>query len=128
MRGRRGHARPCRALVDDVSARCRGGEGAGVACLLVGALLLPLAQRLHMPFAAVGFASVVALIPGVFLFRMSSGLVALQNDAASASSSLIGETFSDGMTAVRIALAMILGLTQPKRFYEPVGFRVRGRS
>lgn len=101
--------------------------GAGVACLIVGALLLPLAQRLHMPFASVGFASVVALIPGVFIFRMSGGLVALQTNAASASSSLVGETFSDGMTALLIVLAMILGLTLPKRLYEAVSFRARGR-
>ena len=88
--------------------------GALIACLVVGVIITPIADRLQLPFAGVAFASVVSLIPGVFLFRMAAGMVEFATLGPQASQQLLLQVFADATTAVLIILAMSFGLIIPK--------------
>jgi uncharacterized membrane protein YjjP (DUF1212 family) len=86
-----------------------------VSCLIAGILLVPISHYLRMPFAAIGFASVVALVPGIYVFRMLSGLVQF---AHLPTPDLLTSLASDGATAVLVITGMATGLAVPMQVYS----------
>jgi uncharacterized membrane protein YjjB (DUF3815 family) len=63
------------------------------------------------------------MIPGVYLFRMASGIVQIGSGSQTTTSQLIAATTSDGMIAVMIILAMSFGLIIPKMLIDFVSDR-----
>jgi len=96
--------------------------GAFVACLLVGLILASVARRRQMPFAAIGFASVVSMMPGVFIFRMASGLVQLAHNSI-ITLDFLRATIGDGVIAFTVILAMSLGVVLPKTVMDHLANR-----
>lgn len=97
--------------------------GSLLSCLFVGTIISPVADRLRLPFAGLAFASVVSLIPGVFLFRMAGGLVELLQPGAAARPDLVGSVIFDAANAFLITTAMTVGLILPRMVNEWISTR-----
>ncbi len=89
-----------------------------ISCLLVGLIVAPIIDRLRLPFAAAGFTAVVSMMPGFFLFRAASGLIALVAAGPHAPADLVPGVVANGVTAFLIILAMTLGLILPRMLVE----------
>jgi uncharacterized membrane protein YjjB (DUF3815 family) len=86
--------------------------GALVACLTVGLVQTPVGHRWRMPFAPIGFASVVSMLPGAYLFPMASGL-AQMTAGAGASATLVSTTLYNGVVAAAVVLPRLSGAHGP---------------
>ncbi|WP_111510499.1 threonine/serine exporter family protein [Mycobacterium kyogaense] len=83
-----------------------------LACLLAGAVLTPVAYLKGIPFAAAGFAAVVAMVPGMYVFRAVAGAAEL---ATHATDPVLLAVVSDGITATLTVAGMAVGLAVPSR-------------
>ncbi len=99
--------------------------GAAAACFFAGIVATPLSHKLKLPFAAVAFASVVSLMPGVFLFRMSSELVEIYKLGGKSTELILGSAVSDAMLTMMICLAIAFGLIIPKLLIDRLFYEAR---
>ncbi|GLR84088.1 threonine/serine exporter family protein [Bradyrhizobium iriomotense] len=97
--------------------------GALVACILVSIIVTPVVDRLHLPFAALGFSAVVPMIPGIFLFQTASAVVELVSMGPRAPVTLLTNIAANGATAFLVILAMAIGLILPRLVLERVHSR-----
>jgi uncharacterized membrane protein YjjP (DUF1212 family) len=86
-----------------------------LSCLLVGLLMVPISHYKRIPFAGIGFAAVVALVPGVFVFRTLSGFVEFANHP---SAQLLSAASAELIGATIIVSGMALGLALPMHVYS----------
>ena len=92
--------------------------GALVSCVLVSIIVTPVADRLHLPFAALAFSAVVSMMPGFFLFNAAAGLVELVAIGPAAPPALLTGIVTNSATAFLIIMAMTLGLILPRMLFE----------
>jgi uncharacterized membrane protein YjjP (DUF1212 family) len=94
------------------------GAGALISCMLVSIIVTPVADRLHLPFAALAFSAVVSMMPGFFLFNAAAGLVELVAIGPGAPPALLTGIVTNSATAFLIIMAMTLGLILPRMLFE----------
>jgi len=97
--------------------------GTFYACLMVGIILTIVAHWKKMPFAAMSFAAVVSMLPGIYIFKMTSGLLQLASGSHT-TLPLISATISDSLTAILITLVMSVGLLVPKLMIDFIYARI----
>ncbi len=107
-------------------AEANVATGALVACVLVSVTVTPVANRLHLPFAALGFSAVVSMMPGFYLFHAASALVELVLIGQHAPANLITSIAASGTTAFLVILAMTIGLILPRMLLEH--FQLAGQA
>jgi hypothetical protein len=86
--------------------------------LLAGVVVTPVADRLHLPHAALGFSAVDSMMPGYFLFHAASDLTELVSKSPQAPAELLAAVVSNGATAFFVVLAMALGLVLGRMLFE----------
>jgi uncharacterized membrane protein YjjP (DUF1212 family) len=94
-----------------------------VASLIAGSVMTVLARTLKLPFAALAFASVVSMMPGIFVFKFAASLVAIYNAGSQATLTMLLAAVSNGTAALMVVLAMTLGLIVPKIMIESIVFK-----
>jgi uncharacterized membrane protein YjjP (DUF1212 family) len=91
--------------------------GSLVACVFAGVVMTQVARHRHLPFAAIGFASVVSMMPGSYIMRMAGGFVQIA-DGSHTTLALISGTIADGTTAFLVVLAMGVGVLVPNLMFN----------
>ena len=99
--------------------------GALIACLIAGTIMTILSHRLKLPFAALAFASVVSMMPGIFVFRLADGLISVYLAGRDASLAMLTAVFADATATILIILVMTFGLILPKMLIEGISASVR---
>lgn len=92
--------------------------GAFVACLIAGIITAILARYLKLPFAALAFSAVVSMMPGIFVFKLASGLIDVYLAGSSATLPMLTNVVSNGTATFLIVMAMTFGLIVPKMLID----------
>jgi uncharacterized membrane protein YjjB (DUF3815 family) len=83
-----------------------------------------LARYLKLPFAALAFSAVVSMMPGIFVFKLASGLVEVYLAGSSATLPMLTNVVSNGTATFLIVMAMTFGLITPKMLIDGwLGYR-----
>ena len=77
--------------------------------------MVRVSHYMRIPFAGIGFASVVALVPGVDVFRTLSGFALFGSDPSPA---LLSAATSDLIVASITVTGMAIGLALPMHFFS----------
>ena len=101
--------------------------GAFGATLVAGTTMALVSHRLRLPFGAAAFASVVSLIPGIYMFHAASSLVMVARLGPNASLKLVLSGAADLSTAGLTLIAMAAGLIGTEAVHGCVDMAVEVR-
>jgi uncharacterized membrane protein YjjB (DUF3815 family) len=91
--------------------------------MIAGSIMTLLSRALKLPFAALAFASVVSMMPGIFIFKFAAALVDIYSAGLNATLVMLLAAVSNGTGALMIVLAMTFGLIVPKMLIENMFYR-----
>ncbi|MDR3652961.1 MAG: threonine/serine exporter family protein [Paludibacter sp.] len=96
-----------------------------VAASFIGLLSILFARLIHCPAEVFSFPSLLPMIPGLFAYRTILSLIKfMQSTDAVKSQGFILDFFHNGMTALFILLALVVGVSLPILFFPKLSFSV----
>jgi uncharacterized membrane protein YjjP (DUF1212 family) len=98
-----------------------GAVAAGLAALVAATVLRPVSWRFGLPFSAIGFASVVSMLPGALVLRAFAALAQLDSAGPVDSAGLLTTATVDGTEAVLTVAALAVGFIVPTAVYALAG-------
>ncbi len=96
-----------------------------VAALAIGFLSLPLAKRLKCPAGLLSFPALLPMIPGMYAYKAVLALVHFMRADLSARAELaesIIAFFYNGLTAIFVMCALVVGILVPIQFFRSINF------
>ncbi|MFR9605705.1 MAG: threonine/serine exporter family protein [Rikenellaceae bacterium] len=98
------------------------------AAFLIGLMSVLFAKIIRCPSEVFTFPSLLPMIPGMYAYRMFLSFAKFTRTADSALySGLIEDIFANGMTALFVMLALVVGVSIPVMLFHRESFRVTRR-
>ncbi len=99
-----------------------------IAAFLMGSLSFSFAKIIKCPNEVFTFPSLLPMIPGMYCYNMFLSLTKyVRSDMGVDHQMLIEEIFRNGLTAIFILMALVMGVSLPVMLYHKESFRVTRR-
>ena len=98
------------------------------AAFIIGIISIGFAKRIHCPAEVFSFPSLLPMIPGMYAYKTLLAINRLLHSESGGATEYIINIFQNGLTAVFILFALVLGVSIPVFLFHKPSFSIPMRS